>query len=161
MAPNFSGFVRFVLIRSNRLESTTFLTHLTHPSPPKSRSTLFSNRQKGKRFVSIRWNKAHKSISGLSNRKYQRQIDSSWVYWTTLCNAYLLGSTEHVCTNKSRYHPEIFVICWLGGLFSSKLWPRSKNTALLRSQFFNMQSNILKASKQLNKLLIFTISPQF
>lgn len=36
-----------------------------------------------------------------------------------------------------------------------------KNTALLRSQFFNMQTNILKASKQLNKLQIFTISPQF
>ena len=42
------------------------------------------NRQKGERFVSIRWNRVHQSISGLSNRRYQEQINSSWVYWTTL-----------------------------------------------------------------------------
>ena len=42
------------------------------------------NRQKGKRFVSTRWNRVHESISGLSNRKYERRINSSWVYWTTL-----------------------------------------------------------------------------
>ena len=35
---NFSRFVRFVLIRSNRVESTTFLTH-----PTLSRGTIFSN----------------------------------------------------------------------------------------------------------------------
>ena len=43
-----------------------------------------TNRLKGKWFMSIRWNRIHESISSLSNRKYQRQIDSSWVYWTTL-----------------------------------------------------------------------------
>ena len=42
------------------------------------------NRQKGERFVSIRWNRVHQSIYGLSNHKYQGRIDSSWVYWTTL-----------------------------------------------------------------------------
>ena len=34
--------------------------------------------------MSIQWNRVHESISGLSNRKYQRGINSSWVYWTTL-----------------------------------------------------------------------------
>ena len=33
------------------------------------------------------WNRVHESISSLSNRKYQRRIDSSWVYWTTLGNS--------------------------------------------------------------------------
>ena len=47
----------------------------------------------GKRFLSIRWNRVHESISGLSNCKYQRRIDSSWVYWTTLqCLAKVLFS---------------------------------------------------------------------
>ena len=39
----------------------------------KEKTSSITNRHEGKRFVTIR-----------SNRKYQRRIDSSWVYWTTL-----------------------------------------------------------------------------
>ncbi len=60
-----------------------------------------SNRQKGKRFVSIPWNRVHESISRLSNRNYQRRIDSSWVYWTTLAahvpTAFLVLPNFHSC----------------------------------------------------------------
>ena len=59
-----------------------------------------SNWQKGKRFVSTRWNRVHESISGLSNRKYQRRIDSSWVYWTTLWTARQPIQWQS-CVNKS------------------------------------------------------------
>ena len=55
-------------IRVDSIESTR-IDNIFNPSS-KSRSTV--------------WNRVHESISGLSNRKYQRRIDSSWVYWTTL-----------------------------------------------------------------------------
>ena len=59
------------LIRTIRVDSieSTRIDNIFNP-PSKSRSTT--------------WNRVHESISGLSNRKYQRRIDSSWVYWTTL-----------------------------------------------------------------------------
>ena len=55
-------------IRVDSIESTQ-IDNIFNP-PSKSRSTA--------------WNRVHESISGLSNRKYQRRIDSSWVHWTTL-----------------------------------------------------------------------------
>ena len=59
------------LIRTIRVDSieSTQIDNIFNP-PSKSRSTA--------------WNRVHESISGLSNRKYQRRIDSSWVHWTTL-----------------------------------------------------------------------------
>ena len=69
-------------IRVDSIESTR-IDNIFNP-PSKYRSTIFSksrtNRQKGKRFVLIRWNRVHESISGLSNRKYQRRIDSVCMY---------------------------------------------------------------------------------
>ena len=97
-ATNLSWFVRFVSIRSNQLESTTFSTHPQSPDQLYFLSLAHidlwhDESQMGKRFLSIRWNRVHESISGLSNRKYQRRIDSSWVYWTTLqCLAKVLSS---------------------------------------------------------------------
>ena len=55
-------------IRVDSIELTR-IDNIFNP-PSKSRSTA--------------WNRVHESISGLSNRKYQRRIDSSWVHWTTL-----------------------------------------------------------------------------
>ena len=64
--------------------------------PSKSRSNIFS-KSRTNRLPACRINRrgndscrfdvrnrVHESISGSSNRKYQRRIDSSWVYWTTL-----------------------------------------------------------------------------
>ena len=62
------------------LIESTRIDNIFNP-PSKSRSTIFSK----SRTNWLRWNRVHESISGLSNRKYQRRIDStSWVYWTTL-----------------------------------------------------------------------------
>ena len=58
--------IRVDSIESTRIESTRIES--THPQSPDQ--TV--------------WNRVHESISGLSNRKHQRRIDSSWVYWTTL-----------------------------------------------------------------------------
>ena len=77
--------IRTICVDSTRIDN------IFNP-PSKSRSTIFLRLTRidfrhvesteGERFVSIRWNRVHESISGLSNRKYQRRIDSSWVYWT-------------------------------------------------------------------------------
>ena len=82
-------------IRVDSIESTR-IDNIFNP-PSKSRSTIFSkshtNRlpacridRRGNDLCRFRWNRVHESISSLSNRKYQRQIDSIWVYWTTLPN---------------------------------------------------------------------------
>ena len=86
MATNFSRFVRFVSIQSNQQHfQPTLKVQINYIFKVSCKSTSsMSNRQKGKRFMSIRWNRVHKSISGWSNRKYQRGIDCSWVYCTTL-----------------------------------------------------------------------------
>ena len=55
-------------IRVDLIESSQ-INNIFNP-PSKSRSTV--------------GNRVHESISGLSNRKYQRRIESSWVYWTAL-----------------------------------------------------------------------------
>ena len=79
--------------RVHSIESTRIDKIFNPPSKPRSAifstvsrksTTGMSNRQKGKRFMSIRWNRVHESIFGQTNRKYQRRIDSSWVYWATL-----------------------------------------------------------------------------
>ena len=51
-------------IRVDSIESTR-INNIFNP-PSKSRSTV--------------WNRVHESISGLSNRKHQRRIDSSWMH---------------------------------------------------------------------------------
>ena len=71
-------------IRTIRVDSIELTTFSTHPQGPDQLYFHSSKSTSGKRFLSIRQNKVHESISSLSNRKYQRRIDSSWVYWTTL-----------------------------------------------------------------------------
>ena len=43
-----------------------------------------TNQYQGRWVVSIPSRRLNKSTSGMSNLQYQTQIDSSWVYWTTL-----------------------------------------------------------------------------
>ena len=69
-----------------RLDSHVTSKLDSHGVASRKSTTGMTKRQQSKRFVSIRWNRVHELISSLSNRKYQRRIDSSWVYWTTLEN---------------------------------------------------------------------------
>ena len=69
-----------------RLDSHVTSKLDSHGVASRKSTSGMTNRQQGKRFVSIRWNRVHELISSLSNRKYQRRIDSSWVYWKTLEN---------------------------------------------------------------------------
>ena len=96
---------RFVLIRSNRQHfQPTLKVRINYIFQVSRKSTSgMSNRQKGKQFVLIQWNRIHESISGLSNRKYQRRINSSWEYWTTLQSKPIFAS--HRCLHyHSDYH---------------------------------------------------------
>ena len=80
-------------IRVDSIESTR-IDNIFNP-PSKSRSTA--------------WNRVHESISGLSNRKYQRRSGSIWVYWTTLERpshsisdfAWFIFRPEHFSNNES------------------------------------------------------------
>ena len=79
-------------IRVDSIELTQIDNIFNPPSVQIDYIKSHANRQTGKLFVSIRWNRVHESISGLSNHKYQRRINSSWVYWTTI--TYLMRATQ-------------------------------------------------------------------
>ena len=63
-----------------RLDSHVTSWLNSHGVASRKSTSGMSNQQKGKQFALIRRSRVHELIFGLSNRKYQRRIDTSWVY---------------------------------------------------------------------------------
>ena len=85
-----------------------------------------TNQHQGRWVVSIPSRRVHESPFGMSNLQYQTQIDSSWVYWTTLISRHV--GNIFVFFYSSAWQFEYHSDKWKGQAFTKYLHTRTRTS---------------------------------